>query len=209
VNHLLYTTAIIDSSSSLTYIPRAAATAIFTAIPGSALQQGVTANLDGAEVPVDVWSWPCSTKLEPGFVFSLGRRQAISFESQYVSDQLGKTGICTSSIRGADIEQNGKKIGILGSASFFLSSPLPQRLRLTSFFLISSSPLPTSFNDLQTTSSAPTLPPSTKPTRSTETSPPSPSSTSPPMLRPTTRVSSGRGLLSRLLRPSTALLTSA
>lgn len=112
-------------SASQTYLPRAAAAAIFGAIPGASLASSTTRTLYGTSYPVDLYQYPCDTAVTPSFVFTGGKRQLVKFAEQYLDEgypaHKSWGGLCQAGIVGVDLD--GGKKAILGSTLSFPSFP--------------------------------------------------------------------------------------
>ncbi|GAA6034456.1 hypothetical protein JCM8097_002734 [Rhodosporidiobolus ruineniae] len=118
----LPTTAIIDSGSSTSFIPKKAAAAIFAKIPGAYLDTSAEAetsvNLMGQTYTLDRYAYPCGTTSRPGYVFNGTYRRVLPVATEdlnlgYIDEETKK--MCAATIIGVDIELGGKTMALLGT----------------------------------------------------------------------------------------------
>ncbi|GAA5900322.1 hypothetical protein JCM6882_002306 [Rhodosporidiobolus microsporus] len=117
------TVAMIDSGSTSSYIPKAAAAAIYSAIPGAYLDKSPEAaysiTLNGETYDVERYVYPCDATVAPAYTFKASDRK---FEVSPKRMSLGfvddEETLCASTIMGVDIKQNGATAALLG-ADFF------------------------------------------------------------------------------------------
>ncbi|GAA5986883.1 hypothetical protein JCM11641_006580 [Rhodosporidiobolus odoratus] len=116
----LPTFAFIDSGSTTSYIPKAAAAAIYAQIPGAYLDTSeearTTISLNGVPYTLDRYVYPCNATARPGYVFAGGEERTFDVNPQDMSlaaIDATKTS-CAGTIIGVDVNLGGATVGILG-----------------------------------------------------------------------------------------------
>ncbi|GAA5861391.1 hypothetical protein JCM8547_006115 [Rhodosporidiobolus lusitaniae] len=112
------TTAIIDSGSDLTYIPKEAAAFIFQNIPGAELDPTPYGpySFRGQEINADLYHYPCNTTVKPSYVFGNSRRKlTVDPQDYYYEDHSELAGYCYARILGVDINVGGQQMALIGT----------------------------------------------------------------------------------------------
>ncbi|GAA5837103.1 hypothetical protein JCM11251_005255 [Rhodosporidiobolus azoricus] len=113
------TVALIDSGSTSSYIPKEAAAAIYSAIPGAYLDKSPEAaysiTINGATYKVDRYVYPCNSTISPAYTFAASDRR---FEVSPSTLSLGfvddEQSLCAGTIMGVDLKMNGVTAALLG-----------------------------------------------------------------------------------------------
>ncbi|CDR49719.1 hypothetical protein NBRC10512_006707 [Rhodotorula toruloides] len=109
------TVVFIDSGSSTNYLPRAAAAAAHSAIPGSYKLGTTTQSLNGQTYEVDAYAFPCTNTATFGVSLSRRRNLLLAAEDLIIGTVPGQAGMCRSATYGVDINYGGVQAGILGT----------------------------------------------------------------------------------------------
>ncbi|BGP30979.1 hypothetical protein JCM10296v2_002741 [Rhodotorula toruloides] len=106
--------AFVDSGSSVSYIPRAAAKAAHQAIPGAVKSNTTQVPLNGGVYDVDQYLIPCDTTASFGLGFDGVRRRNFRLDPRDTRFPYNENGMCQSSWLGVDISYNGIPASIIG-----------------------------------------------------------------------------------------------
>ncbi|BGP23655.1 hypothetical protein JCM10295v2_002556 [Rhodotorula toruloides] len=106
--------AFVDSGSSVSYIPRAAAKAAHEAIPGAVRYNTTQVPLNGAVYDVDQYLIPCDSTATFGLGFDGVRRRNFDLDPRDTRFPFNENGVCQSSWFGVDIAYNGIPASIIG-----------------------------------------------------------------------------------------------
>ncbi|GAA5931601.1 hypothetical protein JCM1841_004724 [Sporobolomyces salmonicolor] len=111
---------VIDSGTTLSYMPTADVAAVYGAIPGAYLSTNPAAQLsftvNGQTYNAQRYEYPCNSTALVGFEFFGGRRRAFNMSPADLSLGPIETGsdICAGSLVGIDVTLSGSKAGLLG-----------------------------------------------------------------------------------------------